>query len=204
MDWKSAPGLIILAAAMVAVFLFRRWNTNRKMAPMAGAFDNGQYERKGGGLSETRYIGRFKGRRAVISYDPPSTGKEGAFTLEIACRAGWELYLRTRLKQKLLGWAASRGQKAELGDPALEGKITLHSDTPGPALRWFGDPEVRGLVTRWLLEEDAIFLALRDSNDLKERALVVHYAYMVPVRTEENVRILLDRLDWLAGRVEAG
>ena len=121
-----------------------------------------------------------------------------------ACRAGWELYLRTRLKQKLLGWAASRGQKAELGDPALEGKITLHSDTPGPALRWFGDPEVRGLVTRWLLEEDAIFLALRDSNDLKERALVVHYAYMVPVRTEENVRILLDRLDWLAGRVEAG
>ncbi|MBI3127729.1 MAG: hypothetical protein HYZ11_09015 [Candidatus Tectomicrobia bacterium] len=203
MDWNSWAGIAAIAGFVAVAALFRRWNTDRKMKPLRAVFDGGQYERKGIGLGETRYVGRYNGRRAVINYDPPSPGKEGMLSLELACRIPWSFYVRVLKKQRLMGWMAKSGQKLELNDPALDARLALHSDTPGPALRWFNDPEVKALVARWITEEDAVFIAQRESNDLKERALVVQYSYMIPLRTEENMRLLLNRLEWLALKAEA-
>jgi hypothetical protein len=198
----SVLGILAIAAFLVAVAVFRRWNTNRKMKPLRGVFDGGQYERRGLGLGETRYVGRYNGRGAVINYDPPAPGKEGMLALELACRIPWSFYVRVLKKQRLMGWMAKSGRKIELNDPALDDKLALHSDTPEPALRWFGDPDVRSLVARWIVNEDAVFIAHRESADLKERALVVQYSYMIPLRTEENMRLLLNRLEWLAAKAE--
>ena len=204
MDWTSPGDWLLFLALMGALLLFRAWNTNRKMRPLRALFDGGQYERRGTGLIDTRYIGRYKGRRAAISYDPRGWGRPGNFDLEIACRAPWGFYARTLGREKIIGWSNTAGQEVDLGDPGLAGKIGFYSDTPGELLRWLADPEARAAVAHWILEEDAIYIALRPSRRLGGRALAVAYANTLPPRTEANVRVLMDRLDWLAGKAEGG
>ncbi|MBI3127730.1 MAG: hypothetical protein HYZ11_09020 [Candidatus Tectomicrobia bacterium] len=201
-DWTSPEDLLLFLGLMIALIFFRAWNTNRKMRRLRGLFDGGRYERKGTGIIATRYIGRFRGRRAVLSFDPPGWGRPGNFDIEVACRAPWGFYARTLLREKIAGWYSGAGREADPGDPELKGKLAFHSDTPGALAKWLGEPEVRALVTGWLLGGDAVFLALRESRDLKERALLAAYITRLPARTEAEVRPLLERLARLAERAE--